>query len=162
VQPPVPGVEFADHADPARVGSPHGEGRSVDAFAVRGMRAEDLPQAQVTALRQEPDVDLAQHGAEAIGIFELRFPAADALAQPVCKGRGLGEFAREDAGRMDALERERERAVARVDHVEPLGLRAEGANVHGACAGVHPEKRERIAVASARDRFGPPRVAGHE
>ncbi len=92
---PVPVVEGAHHAHATRVGGPHREVHPGDAVPLRGVGAELLVEPEVGALGHEVDVQVAQGGAEPVGILHLhglRAPAVDPemVGEPLAEPRQHG------------------------------------------------------------------------
>ncbi len=66
----VPRVEVADHANRARIRSPHGERHTADAVVMTHVRAECLPELLVPTLRDQVAVDVAQGRKVTVGIVD--------------------------------------------------------------------------------------------
>ncbi len=97
--PPVPAVEVAHHAHPARAGRPHGEARPLGALDLVGVRAQHLPQAQVRALADQVQVEVGDGGRRTSRRRPPRLvPPASVHAQAVAEGvRAAGQHPLEEA-----------------------------------------------------------------
>ena len=84
----VPIVEAADDADPPRVGRPDREGDARDTLDLAGMGAQMIIDAEILALPQQMEVELAEQAGETIGIIDLRDGAA--IFPPQAIGEALG------------------------------------------------------------------------
>ncbi len=139
--PSIPLVERTDDADAARIGRPDGEGDAGDAVMLDGVGAERLPAFAMRSFRQEIDVELAQHGREAVDVVELAGAALALGAQAVAKrlapaGNGAGE----EAVGMDPLQFRHGFAVRRIDHRDLARPGKEGADDDRAVFPMHPEQ----------------------
>jgi hypothetical protein len=118
------------------------------------MGAQGLAQLAVTPLRQQIDVQLAQHRPEPVRVVAHRGLVAAADPQPV--RRALPHQARPEAGRMHPLQRGQHDAPGGValgrDRLHRVHVRNEGP--HRAAPGhvVRAEHRERVAVPGLHDR----------
>ncbi len=84
--PRIPEIEFADYADPPRVGSEHHECHAVNAIQRRRMRAELVVDPLMGAFAQKIQIEIGQHGRKAVGIVEIDHGLAEAGAQLVTLG----------------------------------------------------------------------------
>ena len=66
----VPIVEAADDADPPGVGRPNREGNARHTVDLAGMGAQVIVDAQILALAQQMQVELAEQARKTIGIIE--------------------------------------------------------------------------------------------
>ena len=152
----VPGVEVADHGDPARMRRPYREAYAVDALVRRQMRAEPFIQPPVRALDQQMVVERTEHRAERVGIAKTPARGAARRVQPVGEARGAAGHQRlEEALGAAPAERDDRRAGV-VDRRDRLRARHQRAQ-HEARrpAGLHamqPEQRERVGMPRAHDR----------
>jgi hypothetical protein len=105
MDPAVPIVEVAYHADPPRVRRPDCEGCAAYAVALAQVRAEHLPQPQVVALTDNLSVEIAEHFSEAVRILEFKRRAPVVLAKPVRKRLRRRQLQQEDAGGMGSSKR---------------------------------------------------------
>ena len=158
----VPVIEIADHADAAGIGRPHGEVHARDPVDGAAMGAQLLEGAQMGALYQQVDVQLAQHRREAVGVLD-RLQAAVAQFQPQAVGRGqpvVGGTGEHAVG-MDAVQFD---LAAGADGPDAAGMGLEGADA----APMRPQHGKGIAMAAGGDGLGigrgdlHRRVLGHE
>ena len=84
----------------ARIRRPDREGHALDAVHLAQVRAQPLVGPQVGALGQQPDVGFAQHGAEAVGVFQHRGMRAPVHVQLVAQPCRRGRHQRRRTGRM--------------------------------------------------------------
>jgi hypothetical protein len=158
----VPVVEVTDDADPLGVRRPDGECRSGDAVDFAEVRAEALEGAQVRTFGEQPDVHLAEHRPETIGIvgfLDAVFPGdAQAVGEIVATTRDDAFKKPLDAVDVTFLElsdlfpglgvehRHRQRARLHAAHPKPLI----GVSVHPEdCIGVAvfgPTKRNDLCI----------------
>ena len=92
----------ADDADTRRVGRPHRETRPRHAVDLVDVRAQHAVEIEMIALREEPDVELAQQRTEAVRIVDGARPAFRLDAQAIAT-RQLVDVGFEEAGPSDAL-----------------------------------------------------------
>ena len=71
----VPEIEVADHAHARGVRCPDRERGASHTFLFAWRGAEDFVRPQMRTFAEQPDVHVAQHGAEAVGVFDQRFTA---------------------------------------------------------------------------------------
>ena len=135
----VPGVEVADDGDALGVRRPDREAGALDAVVCGDVRAEHLADVEVPALGQQMQVEVAQGGAEPVGVIDLVACAMMVHAQPVWSGDGGG--AGEEPGRMLALEFSQAGSRS-VDDFDRVGTGDEGAD----CAVMRAEQAEGITV----------------
>ena len=147
----IPGIEIADHGHPPGGRRQHREGRPLDAVHDCRMRAELLVEAVVIAFRQEIDVLLAQHRAEAIGVLFLPALAAMGELQAIgVVGLQAGHVARMEAVGTARFQLAQE--LARLVHDRGrLGTRPEDAHDRAAVGLARSEHAEGIAVNAAAD-----------
>ena len=111
------------------------------------MGAELLVEAQVIALGDQMDVELAEDRWEAIGVVDLDPLAAGLEPQPMGERRVRGQLDHEQAVAMRPRQLRDHVAIAGIEHPDPIGLGLEGADHDPAAAvGVQAEEVERIAV----------------
>ena len=70
VEPPVPGVEVADHPHAPGVGGPHRERGAGHPLVDPGVGAEVAPHELVAALADQVDVELAERRPEPVGVVD--------------------------------------------------------------------------------------------
>ncbi len=80
---PVPSVEVTDDADAQSIRSPNGEANTVNFFArairsiqVNDVSAQNLPQAQMVALRYQVQVKIAEQKRKRIRVIKLSRPSS--------------------------------------------------------------------------------------
>ncbi len=76
----IPEIEIADHADRFGVRRQHHERDAVDAIERHRMRAELVIDPPVGAFAQQIEIEVAEHGREAVGIVEIDDVFAEASA----------------------------------------------------------------------------------
>ncbi len=148
----VPVVEGTHDADTGSVGRPDREGRAVHAFQRRRMGAQLLVEAEMIALGQEVDVELAQDRRETVGVVDVLDAGVGEKTQTVGEA-ALPAFddALVEARVVGALEVGRHRVA--VQHLHPPGRGMEDPHHEGrAVPTLHAEHRERVAVASLHHR----------
>jgi len=67
----VPEIEIADHADGLGIRRQHHERHAIDAIERHRMRAELVVDSPVGAFAQQIEIEVAEHGREAVGIVEI-------------------------------------------------------------------------------------------
>ena len=85
VPPAIPVVEISHHADAPCVGREDGEKHARNAVEHKGVRAQLIVEAHVRAFAQEIEIEIGQHGSEAIGVFQLDGDLAVDSAQTVAR-----------------------------------------------------------------------------
>jgi hypothetical protein len=120
---------------------------AVGALMGQHMGAERAPQAVMGALADEVLVDLAENGAEAVGIVLLPFRAVTGEAEAVGEaGLPPGRAAREEAfGAFDGVEGGDAPAGSGVGRLSGLGAGGEGADRPDAVDLVGAQYREGVA-----------------
>ncbi len=156
----VPGVEAAHHRNPARVGRPHREARAGDAVDGHRVRAEPLVGAVMAAFGEQPDVEILDQRAEAVGVVEARLAATGpAYVQSVAQRmRASRERADEERRSVLRLELEQRTAVD-VEHHDRLRTGQQRAQHHSARDRMGAEQREGIGM--ARLQQGLQRLGSH-
>ena len=159
VAPAVPGVERSDHADPRGIRRPHREADAVHALVRDGMCAHFLIEPQVVALGEEVKVDLAENGAEAVGIVDLDGRPVVGGTQAIVPRECVWHLAGEEPGAVQGIQREAVTAfwVERRHRGRP---RQKGAHGCAIAAVVQTEDRERVAVLAAHDCLKPRSAGG--
>src|SRR5439155_17361611 len=100
--PPIPGVEVADDADPARIGRPQRKGYPFDSLVDEHMGAELLVAREMIAFDEEMNVELAENRRKTVDIVEFVLDAAARCAQPIAERLPpVGEGGNEEAVSMD-------------------------------------------------------------
>lgn len=103
----VPVIEVADDADALCIGGPDGECGSLDAVHLAELRSEMVVELPKLAFAEEVRVELAEHAAEAVGVFFCEDCATfEGVFESVVFGESVGAFCFEDAGALDAAHRE--------------------------------------------------------
>ncbi len=153
VDPAVPSVEVADHADPVGVRSPDREGDPVDLAEGPRMRAHRFPETAVGALAEEIDILLAENGAIGVGINQrIGHDLAEGEDEAIGKGTlAIGKEKFVEPLAMEALHLDRFTALN-----GDLDTRREGAentHHHARTRGVlmKPKKGKRIVMRRAED-----------
>ena len=83
--PPIPGVEVADHADPARIRRPQSEGHALDPLVDEQMGPKSLVARKMVSLGEQVNVELTEDRRETVDILEFVLNAAARCAQPITK-----------------------------------------------------------------------------
>ena len=155
VAPPVPPVEFADHADPLRIRRPHVKRRPAHALDLGEVRAELFVKLPVLPLSEEMQIERPEQNPRGIRIMlRPRLPFLAGEIEHVAEAlRRTFEHRFKKAVGVDLPRREeRPAGVGRAHrHRARIGTK----NTHDPLPGrvVHPEHRERIAVFRAEDRL---------
>ena len=156
----IPEVEIAQHAHAGRARRPHGKAGAAHAVHHPLISAQNFVGPPVRPFGEQPDIGFAQHGAEAVGVFEQRLSAAAPLhLQPIGRRAVQRQQAFKKAVFVAQCQRGQRFATGRVHRQHPLRAGQKGAHRHAAtflC--VRPEHRKRVAVAGAADQFNIVRV----
>ncbi len=156
----VPPVEVADDADAIGIGCPHREVHPGDRSELDGVRAQLLVGAQLGALADQVEVEIAQDAAEAVGIVHLAHVAvlprhAQAVGDGVVIARPAGDHGLEQIGPLAPREAHRP-ARHRRQQLDALRPRVEEPNGERRLAAdprlVRPEQRERIVAGALLER----------
>ena len=147
MQPPVPGVEVADHAHGAGVRRPdpeRGAGNAVDGGL---MGPEPLPKPLVPALAEQVLVQLADGWQEPVGVVDREAAGVVGDLQLVGgRDRRGPEGALEQAGRMDLVQLD---PLVTGHGRHPGGLGPEGADDHPVVLKMGAEQAVRLVVLAA-------------
>ena len=98
--PPVPEIEFADHADPLGIRREHHEGDACNVFHDDRMRTELVVGAQMRSFAEQMQVIVRKHRREAVGVLEFDLAAVPLRLEPVAALRR--PRASKQAGLIDA------------------------------------------------------------
>ena len=144
---PVPGVEAADHRDPARVGCPHREARAGHPVYRHRVRTQPLVGAVMAAFGKQPDVEILDERAEAVGVVEVRLAAVvpvhvQVVAQRQCACRERGD---EEGGAVLGLQLEQHLAVV-IERHDLAGAGQQRAQHHAARDRMRAEQREGVGM----------------
>ena len=155
VQPPVPGVEVADHAHGLGVGGPDRERDPAHPVQREDVRAHAAPQLLVAALAREVQVDLAQRRQERVRVAQVDgepVVVRDPQAVGVGGGSVLQRYLEEPRRGLDTLADD----LVVDDDLHARGVGAVGAHDRGdvarAGAVVHAEDVVGVGVALLEDR----------
>ena len=129
---------------PGGAGRPHRERGAGHPLVLHQAGAQPVPQAQVRALADQVQVQLAERGREAIRVLGLPLVLPRADPQPVTGQVGHRHHGFEEPGRVRLPHR---RGASRVGHGDLVGLRLEGADGGGAVFSVGAEQVVRVAEA---------------
>ncbi len=147
----VPRIEVADHRHPLGVGRPDREAHTLDAVDGHDVGAERLGQAEMPALVEQMQIELAQQRTEGIGILGFLHCLRPLYAQQI--GRGVRYRPFEQAGCLAFDQCPQRRSIGPAQHLDRLRARQEDANAASARAVVRAQHIERIAMARRRQRF---------
>ena len=79
----IPSIEITDDTNALSIGRPDSKSRALNAINLAQVRAEALEGAQVRAFGKQPDVKLAEHRGESIGVFDFLDAARPGNAQAI-------------------------------------------------------------------------------
>ena len=144
----VPAVEIPDDADPLGVRGPDGEARSRDALHLSRMRAQLFVASEMSPLRQEMNVEIAEKRRKAIRVIYLVAVVSIDDLEPVGKALSiLADFAGEETGRMNARDLDRQ-TVLDIFNNNALRRRQKGTDLdfRARRTDMHPKQGKRVPV----------------
>src|SRR5882724_4711991 len=152
--PTIPGVEVAEHADPARIGRPQGEGHALDPLVNEQMGAQFLVARKMVSLGKQVNVELTEDRRETVDIVELVLNPAARCAQSIAERLpSIGDCGDEEAIAMNPNTLGDDLPRRRLDDRHLLRPGQHRPHADPTIDAVHAEKRKRIVVAGLDDRL---------
>ena len=155
----IPEIEIADHADGLGVRRQHHERDAVHAIERHRMRAELLVDPPVGAFAQQIEIEVAEHGREAVGIVEIDDVFAEAGTELVAFG-AVRQRACKQPGIVNPLQRRR--LAVLVDRLHVGGFGDESAHHAVAALAMQAEIAKRIGMLAFDNCIGLGGQLGHE
>ena len=145
----VPVIEIPHDADPGRVRRPYSEARARHAFAFCRHGTQHFIGTQVSALTQQPDIQIAQGWRKAVGVVHDHLAAiGPANMEPIARVKCSCEHALKKTILVPFGQGGQHPAGNSINHEHLLRVGHEGAYRHTSiCPSMRPQHRERVVMA---------------